>query len=116
MDLNDREDTKVISVRGGQYEQLTKIAVEELKAVRHIRVPKFVYFVAGLTDTTTKLRKRDTIVNSTYCKYEEVIYANSSSHVINLIDLTANTILQEQATPIFCTIAPAASNHDCLAV
>ena len=101
--LNRRPDTKVIVVPGGKIKDLTDIAIKELG--RTTISPKFVYFIAGLPDTTTKLNE-NYWMNGRWCRYEEVIFRNSEDIVIKIIDKAAQDIIEKNAVPIFSTIVP----------
>lgn len=103
--LNKREDTVVRVVPGGRIGQLVDIAKEELNKILTKPNPKFVYFVAGLPDTTTKIYE-EFWMNDELHAYEEVIFSNTPENIIGIINSAAQDILAENAIPIFSTIVP----------
>ena len=107
--LNHREDTRVIVVGGGKIPKLTNEAITILKEYEDSPEPKFVYFVAGLPDTTTK-ESYHFWMNGVRHTYEEVFIRGSieenASRVINIIQSSSRAILANNAIPVYCTIIP----------
>ena len=107
--LNEREDTRVIVHGGGKIPKLTREATKILKDYKHFSGPKFVYFVAGLPDITTKASRHFWMKGHRHT-YEEVSFQGSiegnAQRVINIIRASSQAILAENAIPVYCTIIP----------
>ena len=107
--LADR-NTRVITKRGGKILDLTELAIKAIKE----KPADFVYFAAGLPDTTERLQKKFRLDNKNQ-KYEEFIF-NEDPHlaehrVTQIIRKAEQLIINQNAIPVFSTITPFSIDH-----
>ena len=93
-------------VRGGRLPNLTDDAIQMVQDARTLtQDPIVVYMLAGLPDSTEKI-----VDYYNGQRYEEVIFAEdpwvAENRMIQLYTDSRNRIMQEGATPVYCTIMP----------
>ena len=107
--LEQRQDTVMSITPGGETEDLVQTAIKELEKLQPADTPHRVYFVSGLPDVTTKLKRRF-YLHGKLRKYQEVIFPESPTEahdrVMGLICQAEADIRRHHAIPVFTTITP----------
>ena len=106
--LNKRPNTLLTVYPGGKTEDMTQEALDILSCLPSSK-NHLVYFISGLPDVTTKLKK-NFYLRRRKRHYEEVIIKDSPSQihnrVIKIIKSAEKKIKNAKATPVFATICP----------
>ena len=108
-ELADR-NTRVITKGGGKILDLAQLAIEAIAE----KPADFVYFVAGLPDTTSRLQRKFRLLN-TKQKYEEFVFTEdphlAELRVTGIIQKAEEIITSKNAIPVFSTITPFSIDH-----